>query len=153
MKALLTILLLLGMLGSLSAQMTGRRSSAQAFSTFGLDDSGNLRWSLEGDSINFKGNIMGLKEEQARIVTIRNCRATMHGSNHRQFVLRTPSCNLLMALRELKSDSVLQFSTDGFEGSCIGYDVNLEQRILRLRSTVHIIIQRQAAPNLFHEKP
>ncbi len=62
----------------------------------------------------------------------------------------TPSCNVLMALRELKSDSVLQFTTNGFEGSGIGYDVNLEERIVRLRSTVHISIKHKAG--LLREK-
>ena len=132
------------------AQSVGKRTSAQRFSTHGLDKDGTLKWVLEGESVNFKGNVMALKDDEARVIEVKNCRAVLHGSNGREFTLITPSCNVLMALRELKSDSVLQFTTNGFEGSGIGYDVNLEQRILRLRSTVHISIKHKAG--LLHEK-
>ena len=136
---------------SLFADSQGSRTSAQRFSTHGLDENGTLRWVLEGESVNFKGNVMELKDDQARIIEVKNCRAVMHGSNGRHFTLQTPSCSVLMALRELKSDSVLLFSTDGFEGSGIGYDVNLEQRIVRLRSTVHISIKQRTSQELFKE--
>ena len=136
---------------SLFAESIGNRTSAQRFSTHGLDDNGTLRWVLEGESVNFKGNVMELKDDQARIIEVKNCRAVMHGSNGRHFTLQTPSCSVLMALRELKSDSVLLFSTDGFEGSGIGYDVNLEQRIVRLRSTVHISIKQKTSQEIFKE--
>ena len=142
--------LLIGTLASL-AQSLGKRTSAQHFSTHGLDDNGTLRWVLEGESVNFKGNVMELKDDQARIIEVKNCRAVMHGSNGRHFTLQTPSCSVLMALRELKSDSVLLFSTDGFEGSGIGYDVNLEQRIVRLRSTVHISIKQRTTEGILKE--
>ncbi len=132
------------------AQNVGKRTSAQRFSTHGLDKDGTLRWVLEGESVNFKGNVMALKDDEARVIEVKNCRAVLHGSNGREFTLMTPSCNVLMALRELKSDSVLQFTTNGFEGSGIGYDVNLEQRIVRLRSTVHISIKHKAG--LLREK-
>ena len=136
---------------ALFAENQGNRTSAQHFSTHGLDENGALRWVLEGESVNFKGNVMELKDDQARIIEVKNCRAVMHGSNGRLFTLRTPSCSVLMALRELKSDSVLLFSTDGFEGSGIGYDVNLEQRIVRLRSTVHISIKQRISQELLKE--
>lgn len=125
------------------AQSVGNRTSAQRFSTHGLDNDGRLKWVLEGDSVNFKGNVMALKDDEARVIEVKNCRAVLHGSNGRLFTLMTPSCSVLMALRELKSDSVLQFTTNGFEGSGIGYDVNLEQRIVRLRSTVHLSIKHK----------
>ena len=132
------------------AQGVGKRTSAQRFSTHGLDKDGNVRWVLEGESVNFKGNVMALKDDEARVIEVKNCRAVLHGSNGREFTLMTPACSVLMALRELKSDSVLQFTTNGFEGSGIGYDVNLEQRIVRLRSTVHISIKHKAG--LLREK-
>ena len=132
------------------AESIGKRTSAQRFSTHGLDKDGTLKWVLEGESVNFKGNVMALKDDEARVIEVKNCRAVLHGSNGKEFTLMTPSCNVLMALRELKSDSVLQFTTNGFEGSGIGYDVNLEQRIVRLRSTVHITIKHKAG--LLHEK-
>ena len=132
------------------AQSVGKRTSAQRFSTHGLDKDGTLKWVLEGESVNFKGNVMELKDDEARVIEVKNCRAVLHGSNGREFTLMTPSCRVLMALRELKSDSVLQFTTNGFAGSGIGYDVNLEQRIVRLRSTVHITIKHKAG--LLREK-
>ena len=144
------ILVLLLLVGATALLGQNNRTSAQHFTTHGLDQNGKLRWVLEGDSVSFKGNVMELKDDQARIIEIRNCQAVMHGSNGRLFTLTTPSCNVLMALRELKSNSVLQFATDGFEGSGIGYDVNLEQRILRLRSTVHIVIKSKG--NMLKEK-
>ena len=132
------------------AQSVGKRTSAQRFSTHGLDKNGVLRWVLEGESVSFRGNAMELKDDEARVIEVKNCHAVLHGSNGKLFTLMTPSCNVLMALRELKSNSVLQFTTDGFEGSGIGYDVNLEQRVIRLRSTVHISVRHKAG--LLREK-
>ena len=140
----------LAWMSSLFAEGLGNRTSAQRFSTHGLDKDGTLRWVLEGESVNFKGNVMELKDDEARVIEVKNCRAVFHGTNGKEFTLMTPSCNVLMALRELKSDSVLQFTTNGFEGSGIGYDVNLEERIVRLRSTVHISIKHKAG--LLREK-
>ena len=153
-KSLFPILLVLAFLaGTPGLRAQSDHTSAQRFTTHGLDKEGNLRWVLEGDSVNFRGNVMELKDDQARIIEIKNCQAVMHGSNGRLFSLMTPSCNVMMALRELKSNSVLQFKTDGFEGSSIGYDVNLEQRILRLRSTVHITIRSKSGLHKREKSP
>ena len=142
--SIIFLCVLLSWASCLCAQSIGQRTSAQRFSTHGLDKDGTLKWLLEGESVNFKGNVMALKDDEARVIEVKNCRAVLYGSNGREFTLMTPSCNVLMALRELKSDSVLQFTTNGFEGSGIGYDVNLEQRIVRLRSTVHLSIKHKA---------
>lgn len=120
---------------------------AQSFSTHGLDENGKLKWTLEGESADFKGSIMDLKEATAHIINLRKCNAMVFASNGQKFTLKSPHCQVMLALRELKSDSALEFTADGITGSGIGYDINLDQKIIRLRTTVRFTIKQNTGKN------
>lgn len=145
---IITALLLAGAV----AQDTTRRTHAQDFRTQGLDSNGRQIWQLTGESADFKGSVIDLKEANARIVGLKNIKTVIHTSAGKAFTFTSSSCQVMLALRELKSDSAIEFSSDGINGSGIGYDVNLEQRIVRIRTTVRFVIKQNTGKNLLQKE-
>ncbi len=134
--------LALAALTCIAAQDTVRRTRAMDFRTQGLDGNGRLVWQLTGESADFRGSVTDLKDANARIVNLKNIRTVIHTTAGQQFTLTSTSCNVLLALGELKSDSAIEFTSEGIKGSGIGYDIDLEHKIVRLRTTVRFVIRQ-----------
>ncbi len=126
----------------------GRRTKATAFRTQGLDDNGAPKWAMEGEYADFKGSIVDMQEATAHIINLRKCSAVIFASNGHRFALSSPSCQVMLALKELKSDSAIEFFSEGVSGSGIGYDIDLERRTVRLRTTVRFTIKQKIGKEL-----
>ena len=126
----------------LAAQDSVRRTRAQDFRTQGLDGEGRLVWQLSGESADFRGSVTDLKDANARIVNLKNIKTIIHTNAGQKFTLTSTSCQVLLALGELKSDSAIEFTSEGIMGTGIGYDIDLEHKIVRLRTTVRFVIQQ-----------
>ena len=133
--------LLLAALPCMAAQDSVRRTRAQDFRTQGLDGDGRLVWQLSGESADFRGSVTDLKDANARIVNLNNIRTVIHTTAGKTFTLTSTSCHVLLALGELKSDSAIEFTSDGIKGTGIGYDIDLEHKVVRLRTTVRFVIK------------
>ncbi len=143
MRILCTIsAIILAALPCIAAQDSSRRTRAQDFSTHGLDSDGRLVWQLSGESADFRGSVTDLKDANARIVNLKNIETIIHTTAGKQFKLTSTSCQVLLALGELKSDSAIEFDSDGIKGTGIGYDIDLVHKIVRLRTTVRFVIKQ-----------
>lgn len=134
--------ILLAALPCIAAQDSARRTHAQDFSTQGLDSDGRLIWQLSGESADFRGSVTDLKDANARIVNLKNIETVIHTTAGKKFTLTSTSCQVLLALGELKSDSAIEFTSEGIKGTGIGYDIDLEHKVVRLRTTVRFVIKQ-----------
>ncbi len=146
------IAILLSAMQCFAAQDSARRTRAQDFRTHGLDGDGRLVWQLSGESADFRGSVTDLKDANARIVNLKNIETIIHTTAGKQFKLTSTSCHVLLALGELKSDSAIEFSSDGIKGSGIGYDIDLEHKVVRLRTTVRFVIRQSEGIKLLSDK-
>lgn len=117
---------------SQSMMGTGNDVKVLDFHTQGLDDTGKAAWSLNGGEAEVRGNVTEMNNIRANFI--------MEGGKN--IIINSPSCRFMHNLRELKSDAPLTLTAEGITATGIGYDVYLDSRLLRIRSTVKIIVKR-----------
>lgn len=112
----------------------GQNVTLDNFSTRGLDDKGNLSWRLSGETAEMNGSI----------ITVKEFMAFFHQKDGGIVELVSPGCRFLQSLKEVKSDSPVRVKADGLSIEGIGYDVYLEGRVIRIRSSVRAVIRGNA---------
>ena len=105
-----------------------------AFQTHGLDTQGNLSWRLSGETA----------ERHGSIILIRDFHAVFHQPGGRSYELMSPGCRFLQSLKEVKSDSPVRLASEGILIEGIGYDAYLEGKMIRIRSSVRIVLTGKA---------
>ncbi|MBR0458817.1 MAG: LPS export ABC transporter periplasmic protein LptC [Victivallales bacterium] len=106
----------------------------ESFHTQGMEKDGKIAWELEGETADLHGKVIELSLITARITQ----------ENGRDARLKSTSCRFLQSLKEVKSDAPLELVAPGVLATGIGYDIYLDKKIVRIRSTVRIVLQRQA---------
>ncbi len=105
----------------------------EQFHTQGMAPDGKVAWELDGESADLQGKVVELSSFTARI-------AQEDGRDAR---LKSTSCRFLQSLKEVKSDAPLELVAPGLFATGIGYDIYVEKKIVRIRSTVRIVLQRK----------
>ena len=104
----------------------------EQFHTQGMSSDGKIAWELNGESADLRGKVVELSLFTGRIVQ----------DEERAVQLKSTSCRFLQTLKEVKSDAPLELTAPGIFATGIGYDIYFEQKIVRIRSTVNIVLQR-----------
>ncbi len=137
MRGILAVILLIPVI--LFASETGiaglgNSVTLDKFSTRGLDSHGKLSWRLSGESAEMNGSI----------ITVREFMAFFYQKEGGIVELSSPGCRFLQSLKEVKSDAPVRVKSDGILVEGIGYDVYLEGRVIRIRSSVRAVIRGNA---------
>ena len=67
-----------------------------------------------------------------------------HQPGGRSYELMSPGCRFLQSLKEVKSDSPVRLASEGILIEGIGYDAYLEGKMIRIRSSVRIVLTGKA---------
>jgi len=102
------------------------------FRTRGQSGSDGSTWVMEGKDA----------RTTSKLTRLKHFKVIFEQVNGKRWLLRSSSCNFMHTLREAKSDSAITLESEGIKASGIGYDIFLEQRIVRIRSTVKMVVRR-----------
>lgn len=110
----------------------GQEATVKNFHTQSLLKDGKYSWMLDGRDAVANGNLLELK----------NFALVFLPDNGQEYDVTSSECRFLYSLREVKSDAAIQIKSTGISASGIGYDIHLDKRMVRIRTTVKIVIQR-----------
>ena len=92
---------------------------------------------LNGEEAEKRGSIVEIRGVQVRF-------SQQNGEKSEGYMLESSSCRCLSTLQELKSDASVGITGEnGFRATGLGYDVFFERKVIRIRSTVRVILPRQ----------